>query len=152
MPLPRQGKGGIDLATYTANYGLHQWEATDDFLRTDFNTDHQLIDAALGELAEGKAEAVYGSYAGSGEAGTDAKNSLSFPFQPGMVILQGTEHQFVTLAVLPYWEGDAKGIYAVGGTTLSVDCEGNTVRWWANYSTEQFNDAGKTYYYMCIKG
>ena len=64
MPLSRQGKGGIDLATYTANYGLHQWEASDNFLRTDFNTDYQLIDAALA----GKAEIVAGTYTGDGTA------------------------------------------------------------------------------------
>ena len=41
------------MATYTTNYGLHQWEASDDFLRTDFNTDFAKIDAALGEKADG---------------------------------------------------------------------------------------------------
>ena len=40
------------MATYTEHYGLHQWEAADDFLRTDFNTDFQKIDGALGTLAE----------------------------------------------------------------------------------------------------
>ena len=38
------------MAAYTTNYGLHQWESTDNFLRTDFNADHQLIDAALAGL------------------------------------------------------------------------------------------------------
>ena len=141
------------MASYTANYGLHQWEAADDFLRTDFNTDFGIIDGALAGLEDGKAETVFGSYTGSGEAGVEGKNSLTFPFQPGMVILQGTEHQSITLAVLPYWEGNPKSIYTVCGTTLSVSWEGNTVLWWSSrYSTEQFNDAGKTYYYMAIKG
>ena len=40
------------MATYTSHYQLHQWEASDSFLRTDFNTDFQKIDAALGEKAE----------------------------------------------------------------------------------------------------
>ena len=35
------------MATYTSNYQLHQWEASDSFLRTDFNTDFQKIDAAI---------------------------------------------------------------------------------------------------------
>ena len=36
------------MATYTPNYGLHQWEAGDNFLRTDFNADFSKIDTALG--------------------------------------------------------------------------------------------------------
>lgn len=35
------------MATYTTNYGLHQWVPEDDFLRTDFNTDFQKIDSAI---------------------------------------------------------------------------------------------------------
>ena len=56
------GKGGFNLATYTEHYGLHQWESTDDFLRTDFNTDFQKIDTALGA----KCQLVAGSYVGDG--------------------------------------------------------------------------------------
>ena len=40
------------MATYTSNYQLHQWVPGDNFLRTDFNTDFQKIDAALGQKAE----------------------------------------------------------------------------------------------------
>ena len=36
----------------TENYGLNQWEATDQVLRADFNADNQKIDAALKGLAE----------------------------------------------------------------------------------------------------
>ena len=50
------------MASYTANYGLHQWEAADDFLRSDFNTDFGIIDGALGD----KTEMVTGSYTGNG--------------------------------------------------------------------------------------
>ena len=39
------------MANYTEHYGLHQWVPEDDFLRTDFNTDFALIDAALAGLA-----------------------------------------------------------------------------------------------------
>ena len=28
------------MASYTANYQLHQWEPADFFLRTDFNADY----------------------------------------------------------------------------------------------------------------
>lgn len=41
------------MATYTTNYGLHQWVPEDDFLRTDFNTDFQKIDSAIKTTEEG---------------------------------------------------------------------------------------------------
>ena len=50
------------MASYTTNYGLHQWEGADDFLRTDFNTDFGIIDGALGD----KVEMIVGSYTGDG--------------------------------------------------------------------------------------
>ena len=57
------------MATYTTNYQLHQWVPEDDFLRTDFNTDFQKIDAALAGLQEGldgKCRIREGSYTGNG--------------------------------------------------------------------------------------
>ena len=81
------------MATYTTNYGLHQWEASDDFLRTDFNTDFAKIDAALGEkadgedlaevenLAEGKCRVVTGSYTGSGTS----ERTITLGFRPKVV-------------------------------------------------------------------
>ena len=42
------------MANYTQHYQLHQWVPEDDFLRTDFNTDFQKIDAALAGLEADK--------------------------------------------------------------------------------------------------
>ena len=39
----------------TSNYGLNQWEATDQVLRTDFNQDNAKLDAALKAMADGAA-------------------------------------------------------------------------------------------------
>ena len=36
----------------TANYGLNQWEATDQVVRADFNADNAKIDAALHDIAQ----------------------------------------------------------------------------------------------------
>ena len=35
------------MASYTQHYQLHQWEPSDDFLRTDFNDDFKKIDTAI---------------------------------------------------------------------------------------------------------
>ena len=76
------------MANYTPNYGLHQWEPGDNFLRTDFNQDFAKIDTAIKALetatdakVEGrgspeqlaqalsvKLEAVLGSYTGDGSS------------------------------------------------------------------------------------
>ena len=52
------------MATYTANYQLHQWVPEDNFLRTDFNQDFQKIDAAPGSIRAQarKAEFVPGTH------------------------------------------------------------------------------------------
>ena len=39
-------------SNYTENYGLCQWEATDSFVRTEFNQDNARIDAALGRVED----------------------------------------------------------------------------------------------------
>ena len=44
------------MATYTPNYGLHQWVPEDNFLRMDFNEDFQKIDTALAEMESSKAD------------------------------------------------------------------------------------------------
>ena len=73
------------MASYTANYGLHQWEAADDFLRTDFNTDFGIIDTALGE----KAEIVVGTFTGDGQA----EQAISLGFTPLAVLVENREGQ-----------------------------------------------------------
>lgn len=39
-------------SNYTENYGLCQWEATDQVVHTEFNEDNQKVDTVLGTLAE----------------------------------------------------------------------------------------------------
>ena len=51
----------------TSNYGLNQWEATDQVLRTDFNQDNAKLDAALKALADKETE-LEGTLAGQAAA------------------------------------------------------------------------------------
>ena len=88
------------MASYTANYQLHQWEPADFFLRTDFNADFAKLDAALAgkaglaDLAE-KLGAVTGSYTGDGSAG----RTISLGFAPIAVFLREDEDSGAILAV-----------------------------------------------------
>ena len=70
----------IMASNYTENYGLCQWEATDSFVRTEFNQDNARIDAALKDLEDTKAEqAALSSLSAtvSGKASQSSVNSLS---------------------------------------------------------------------------
>ena len=138
------------MATYTANYGLHQWEASDNFLRTDFNTDFGIIDGALNGLEADKIELVTGTYAGNGAA----SQAVTLGFQPKMVLVAGAwgqvsySHaysyggmafpnqpgQFFELAVLE--------ITTSGFTAYEGSAPGYAV---------QCNQSGRNYHYMALK-
>ena len=73
------------MATYTSNYGLHQWAPEDNFLRTDFNMDLQKIDTALRAVQEAAGEKSYfvsGNYVGDGGTKT-----VELGFQPRALVL-----------------------------------------------------------------
>lgn len=96
------------MATYTPNYGLHQWEGSDDFLRTEFNQDFSKIDTGLKSAqttaesaytkadhaqtaanmaqstADSKVAIVTGSYTGNGAA----DRTISLGFQAKAVLLE----------------------------------------------------------------
>ncbi|OUQ82733.1 hypothetical protein [Flavonifractor sp. An10] len=139
------------MASYTTNYQLHQWEASDSFLRTDFNTDFQKIDAAVkgvetaantalalkadkteltqacGALDEAKCETLTGSYTGNG-ANT---RTIDLGCAPRAVFVG----EFL----------------AVPGMTsnylLSLTASGFQVRDSLGTST---NSSGETYYYLAL--
>ena len=63
----------------TENYKLHTWEPQDDFLRSEFNENFAIIDAAL----HGKAEVVTGAYTGDGAA----SRTVTLGFTPRAVLI-----------------------------------------------------------------
>ena len=139
------------MATYTSHYQLHQWVPGDNFLRTDFNTDFQKIDAAIkgvetaantalalkadkteltqacGALDEAKCETLTGSYTGNG-ANT---RTIDLGCAPRAVFVG----EFL----------------AVPGMTsnylLSLTASGFQVRDSLGTST---NSSGETYYYLAL--
>ena len=81
------------MASYTTNYQLHQWEASDDFLRTDFNDDFLIIDNAIKAVSDAsasglasldatKAEFVTGNY-----VGTNGTQSINLGFRPTALLI-----------------------------------------------------------------
>ncbi|MBM6927452.1 hypothetical protein [Pseudoflavonifractor phocaeensis] len=68
------------MATYTANYGLHQWVPEDVFVRTDFNTDLSKIDAGLKtaqDTADSAASAAAAAQSTANTANTNAAAAQS---------------------------------------------------------------------------
>ena len=124
------------MATYTPNYQLHQWEATDDFLRTDFNEDFAKIDAAIRgvetdteeKLAE-KAETVRGAFTGNGST-----LSINLGFRPTAVIISGGDYlHFNPRTAI---DGDA-GDFTITNTGFQVQ-------------EDVLNDSGRAYRYLAL--
>lgn len=79
---------------YTENYGLCQWEATDQVLRTEFNEDNAKIDAALEGLKSiCNCQFHLQSYTGTGERGPV---QFTFPLRPIFVIIIGENDTLVS--------------------------------------------------------
>ena len=142
------------MATYTANYQLHQWVPEDNFLRTDFNQDFQKIDAALAGLeagkvgpealeplksdiasvrttANGKAAAVMGSYTGDGSF----PRMISLGYAPKAVYLDTGR------TVLAALNG--------GSTALGIQIKVGGFQLLSNNSAT--NESGKSYRYMAVR-
>ena len=68
----------------TEHLGLHQWEASDSFLRTDFNEDFAKLDAAVGGLI------TVGTYTGNAPYGNQTlKQEITLGFSPSITIISG---------------------------------------------------------------
>ena len=143
------------MASYTANYQLHQWEPADFFLRTDFNADFAKLDAALAgkaglaELAE-KLGAVTGSYTGDGSA----NRTITLGAAPVAVFLREDGDSGAILAVQNGAVVDEEGEV----TMLTVSGQGFQVTYDAYFTgvsnkvREPYaNRAGVTYRYLALK-
>ena len=93
------------MATYTENFGLHQWVPEDDFLRSDFNADFAKIDQALAAAAteadltelrtrvNGKCELLTGSFLGNGAE----TRSINIGDRPLALAICSEQNMFATV-------------------------------------------------------
>ena len=140
------------MADYTEHYQLHQWVPEDDFLRTDFNTDFQKIDAAIkgvetaantalalkadkteltqacGALDEAKCETLTGSYTGNGAE----TRSISVGASPKAVILS--------------WDNNSDTALKGGGAVRTITVTSNGFR----TDDATMNVSGMAYTYLAI--
>lgn len=123
----------------------------------DINTyppevDDGLIYEYLGQMGE-KTRIAKGSYIGTGKYGESNKNTLTFDFEPRMVVISGERYSRLIIMV----PGRTQGFGVIQSTVDSTNVYytlGKTTQWWvsANGAQEehQANTNGFTYYYFAI--
>lgn len=139
---------------YTEHLGLTLWAAEDPVLRTEFNANNQKLDACISALPR----VAVGSYEGTGASGPDAPNTLSFDFQPMLVVILADSHYANHPAnMFIRGQGKSAGLSAVDNSAyadnLTVNWIGNTLSWhykFSDSSSHQLNDSGTTYRYFAI--
>lgn len=142
-------------SNYTENYGLCQWEATDQVLREEFNQDHAKIDTALGDLKASVVRTAVGSYVGNGQYGSSAPNRLEFEFVPKLVILVANKTSVLKCGtVLITGQTSSSGIgtsYSSNSSLgLILTWEGNGLSWYTGNAERQLNEEGTTYFYFAL--
>ena len=145
--------------TKTTNYQLNQWAKSDRVMMDDFNADNLKVDSALAALGEAIAAApkiAVGSYTGSGSCGASSPRTLTFAFQPKLVIVVENSWDYLKAGTaLISGQSLSAGI---GGGTSSGACLGLTVSWsgnsvtWYGPSAEKQLDVENCEYFYCAVG
>ena len=160
----------------TTKYQFNLVDATDDFSPTPLNQNAQktedLIEgveedlAALGTQISGQLDELeealgsgghtcriaWGSYTGTGSAGSGSPNTLTFDFRP-MVILFATEASFHCWPGI-FYNGIEVGKSCVINDSffIYVTWQGHSVSWYSRDNNEEFqmNASNRTYFYVAL--
>ena len=118
------------------------------------------VNAAISAALAGGAKVATGSYAGSGTYGSSNPNSLTFGFEPKMVVVAGSSSATDQFYSGCWLKGATRGNYQYCRTStgslsqayLSLTWSGNTLSWYTYNSSpvEQGNTSGTTYYWIAI--
>lgn len=153
-------------SNYTENYGLCQWEATDQVLRKEFNEDNAKVDTALQDLKNadmrldeklssqataiqklGNCELYTKTYIGTGSYGEDSPTQLVFPSKPWLLAIISKEDGSIMIAVNGQptsWNRQT------GAAWNNFTWSGNTVSWWSNLDSNQMNGLGVEYQVVAL--
>ena len=144
-------------SNYTPEYGLNQWSLEDSVIMEEFNTDNRKIEQALLDLKAALPKFQSGSYVGTGKYGEATPTTLTFDFEPQMVILvQGTSHSTLNSAPTVCIRGVQQMVVAFdpGSFTefrpakLNMIWDGTTFCCYAGQAASQFNTQDITYHYL----
>lgn len=153
----------------TEHYKLNQWELTDSVVMAEFNADNAKLEQALLDLKASLPKFQSGSYVGTGAYGADNPTTLTFDFEPQVLIIVpqpvGTNNQqSITKAESVCTLVAIRGAAAA---PVSYDCnqyggnfepaivnlawDGDTVSLYHNYyGFLQYNASDLTYRYLAI--
>ncbi len=129
----------------TQNYQLHQWEATDDFLRTEFNENFGKLDEALGK----KTEVVIGVYIPD----NTEERFIDLGFTPKAVLVVGStgEMGYVTSGMTVVRGGLALPGHNLSDTLLEITTNGFMARNWFAGSGMLYLNYGEVKYYLAFR-
>lgn len=139
----------------TQNYHLNQWELTDGIIMEDFNKDNRTLDAALTEMKASIPRIRTGTYVGTNTFGEDAPNSLTFDFEPKLVIVRkiNCSMQDTLGNELLFWTKGTNSDSVSNNTSRYYTLEGNTLSWYAKgtYASASWQlNSSDSYCYMAI--
>lgn len=104
----------------------------------------------LDQVTQYPAQVVTGSYVGTGTHGKDNPNTLMFPFEPKLVVIQhhrlGDSYSLYML----YGVETTSGNYHESNGTVKITWNSKTVSWYANLNDPQMNVSGETYHYFAL--
>lgn len=144
--------------TKTTNYQLNQWAKSDRVMMDDFNADNLKVDSALAALGEAIAAApkiAVGSYTGSGSCGASSPRTLTFAFQPKLVIVVENSWDYLK-AGTALISGQSLSAGIGGGTnsgaclSLTVSWSGNSVTWYGPSAEKQLDIENCEYFYCAV--
>lgn len=143
-------------SNYTENYGLCQWEATDQVRREEFNEDNAKIDTALQDLKNadmrldeelssqataiqklGNCELYTKTYMGTGSYGEDSPTQLIFPSKPWLLAIISKEDGSIMIAVNGQPTSWSR---QTGAAWNNFTWSGNTVSWYGGSAEGQMNE------------
>lgn len=91
-----------------------------------------------------------GSYTGTGAYGSDAQNSLVFPFDPNLILISGGGY----FAVITTKSSDIRFFLFSAGSTPTTNAlivAGNIVSWWGGNAMSQMNVLDKKYTFNAFR-
>ena len=158
----------------TEHYELNQWLATDQVLRTDFNTDNAKVDAALDALAGQVAEKADGAdltaleatvaghttqlgqlgncqiehftYVGNGANGNNNPRSITFPRPPLLFFIRSEDGIGMGSRLHTGMTAAFQGSGSGAVSSLPLTWSGNTARLISWSDALDFNRNGDTYH------
>ena len=150
----------------TPNLGLNQWLLTDPFQVEDFNADNAKLDAVIGALVRSRAKIAYGSYVGTGTSGESNPTSLTFDFEPKLLLLIDSSGNDLPSILL---KGGSKLFHFISdpnnAALWNYSFDGNSVSWYHTGTSwqhingyfsqtpagyHQSNQENQVYYYLAI--